>query len=246
MALLDAHVYLGEGAHLSLSEEALLALMDEADIAVAVASPVDRFLAVDNREGNDLVLKAMRRHPDRIAGWATVNPWYGRRASDELERALGEGLHGLTLEPLYQGFRLTDPIVFPLLEIAERYRVPVYAPSGTPGLAEPFHVLELARRFPTVQFVMGHAGASDYYCDAAAAAAQARNIWLETSRNGPGNYCLFASVGLLDRVVFGSSAPEYVPAVEAEILRDVISDLETLERIFESTLRQVFGGRLPC
>jgi len=245
MDIIDAHVHLGEGLHLQLAADELLRLMDEADVSVSVACPVDRCLAVDNEEGNDLLLAAMREHPDRIAGMASVNPWYGEKAVAELRRALGEGLVGLVLHPLYQGFRPTDPLVGPLVEVAAEFDVPVYIPTGTAGIAEPFHLAELARRFPGVGFMMGHAGASDYYLDAVRALEFADNLWLESSRNGPGNYQLFETSGLLGRLVFGSGAPEYIPAVEADVIRDTLTDEKTLAAIFGENIRRIFKGRLP-
>ena len=246
MGIIDAHVHLGEGRHLQLALDELLSLMDEAGVTVAIACAVDRYVAVDNREGNDLLIAAVRQHPDRIVGMASANPWFGERSVAELQRALEGGLLGVMIHPLYQGFRLSDPIVDPLLKVAEKFNVPVYAPTGTAGIAEPFHVAELARRFQNVQFIMGHAGASDYYLDAVRALEFADNVWLESSRNGPGNYQLFEAHNLLDRVVFGSGAPEYVPAVEADVLRDTFSDEKILEGILEGNIRRLYGGRLPA
>ena len=246
MTILDAHVHLGEGEHLSLSVDDLLRLMDEAGVSVAVACAVDRFLAVHNREGNDLLLAASREHPDRIVGMAAANPWYGEAAVEELRRGLGEGLRGVMVHSVYQGFRLSDPILAPLLEVAAEFGAPVYMHTGTAGLAEPFHVAEWARRFPEVPFIMGHAGASDYYADAVRATEFGDNLWLETSRNGPANYQLFKVNGLLDRLVFGSSAPEYAPVVEIEVLRDIIEDAGQRRAILAESLRRVFKGGLPA
>jgi predicted TIM-barrel fold metal-dependent hydrolase len=218
--------------------------MDEAGIAHAVACPVDRCLAVHNTEGNDLLIGAVRRHPDRLTGMAAANPWFEEKAAGEVRRALGKGLRGLVLNPVYQGFRLSDHLVDPLLEVAAEFKVPVYAHTGTAGIAEPFHAVELARRFPAVNFIMGHAGSSDYGEDAVRALEFADNIWLETSRNGPANYNFWRVKGCIGRVVFGSSAPEYIPAIEMETLCDVVTDGRDREAVFANTLRTVFGGRL--
>jgi len=245
MTIIDAHVYLGQGKHLQLSVDELLELMDEAGIAIAVATPVDRCLAVENREGNELIIDAVRAHPDRLVGMACANPWFGDKAVQEARRALGEGLCGLVLHPVYQGFRLSDTVADELLEVAAESDVPVYAHTGTPGIAEPFHLIELARRFPSVRFIMGHAGATDYYQDTVAGLKFADNVWLESSRNGPANYELFRLRDCMDRVVFGSSAPEYAPAVEIQVARDTIADEAILKSVFSETIRSVYNGRLP-
>lgn len=242
--IIDSHVYLGEGEHLSLSVKQLLQWMDEARIDFAIACPVDRYLAVYNREGNDLVLEAVRAHPDRLAGMAAANPWYGKAAADELRRAFSEGLTGLMLHAPYQGFRLSDHIVDPLLEAAAEFNAPVYAHTGTAGIAEPLHVVELSRRFPSLHFIMGHAGSSDYSEDAVFASPFSDRVWLETSRNGPANYNMFKIKGLTGRVVFGSSAPEYIPEIEIETLCDVFTEPAEQAQVLAGNIQNVYEGRL--
>jgi uncharacterized protein len=241
--IIDAHVYLGEGQHLSLSVNELLGLMDEAKVDMAIACPVDRFMAVHNAEGNQLLIEAVQAHHDRLLGLAVANPWFGQAAVDELRSALREGLIGIMLHPYYQGFRLSDPIVNPLLDIAVEFNVPVYAHTGTAGIAEPLHVVELARRYPELRFVMVHSGSSDYCEDVIFAKPYLNNIWLETSRNGPGNYKKFKDHQLTEKIVFGSSAPEYIPEIEIQTLCDVITDVSEQELVLEENIREVFEGR---
>jgi predicted TIM-barrel fold metal-dependent hydrolase len=202
-------------------------------------------MAVANREGNDLVLKAVKAHPTRLAGMAVANPWFGKKAVEEIRRALGEGLTGVNIHSVLQGFRLADHLVDPILEAAAKHDVPVYAHTGTAGLAEPFHLIDLAMRSPTVNFLMGHAGASDYYNDAVRGLEFVQNVWMESSRNGPANYCHWQAEKVLDRVVFGSGAPEYIPEIELETFRDVFTDTADQERILGKTIQQVYKGRLP-
>jgi uncharacterized protein len=240
----DACAHLGEGRHLSLCTDDLLAQMDEAHIARTVVSPVDHYLAVHNREGNDLVLSAVRAHSDRLTGMASANPWFGDAAVEEVRRALGEGLSGLVIHSIYQGFRLADHVVNPILEVVADFDVPVYAHTGTAGQAEPFHIVDLALRFPSVNFIMGHAGSSDYGEDAVRALEFAPNIWLETSRNGPANYGLWKVKDCLSRMVFGSSAPEYIPATERDTLCDVFTEDEDQRAVLRDNIQDVFKGRL--
>lgn len=240
MKIYDAITYIGAGRHLQQTPEDLLRQMDAAGVGMAAVAAVDRYLAVDNRAGNELTNTAVRAHPDRFVAWAAANPWFGRTAEQELRRAFAAGARGLLLHPLYQGFRLSDPMVLPLLEIAGEFSAPVYAPTGMPLLAEPFQLAEWARRFPEIQFVIGHAGASDYYADAVLALTFADNIWLESSRNGPGNFQLFEARKVLHRLIFGSASPEYCPQVEIRILRETIRDQALLENIFQHTFEDLF------
>ncbi len=240
----DACTHLGEGRHLSQSLDDLLAGMDEANIERSIVGPVDHYLAVDNREGNDLILAAARAHGDRITGMATANPWSGEAAVEEVRRALGEGLSGLVIHSVYQGFRLADHVIDPVLDVVVESDVPVYTHTGTAGQAEPFHAVDLALRYPSVNFIMGHAGSSDYGEDAVRALEFAPNIWLETSRNGPANYGLWQTKGCVSRLVFGSSTPEYIPAIEIETLCDVFTEENDRQSILADNIQNVFKGRL--
>lgn len=246
MKRIDGHVHIGVGVRMSLGVDELLGQMDEAGIDLAVVCPMDRYIAVANREGNELVLQAVREHPDRLVGMAVANPWLGAEAEEELRRALEEGLMGLKINSVLQGFRLSEHLVDGVLGVAEEFGVPVYAHTGTAGAAEPFHLVELARRFPKVNFIMGHAGATDYYNDTVRAFEFADNMWVETSRNGPANFCHFLQYERLSgRVVFGSNCPDYIPRVEMENLCDIFVEAEMQQSVFYDAIAAAFKGRLP-
>lgn len=242
--IIDAHAYVGAGVHLSASAEDLLRSMDEAQIDKAVICPVDRFLAVENQQGNDTVLNAADTYPDRFLAMACANPWFGDSAVLELKRVFEAGAVGLFIHPGYQGFRLSDPIVYPILDVAHQYGAPVYAHTGTAGIAEPFHVMLLAERYPSLQFIMGHGGSPDYGEDAVIVLDHVPNVWIETSRNGPANSNFWKVRGKKDRVLFGSSFPEYFHATETATLRDVFTEEDDRDSIFFRAAQTVFAGRL--
>ncbi len=242
MKKIDAHVFFGEGIHLASTESELLENMDNAEIEKSMVCSVDRYLTTKNFEGNNALIKLSKRYPGRFITMASVNPWFESEAVAELERALAEGMNGVFFHSGYQGFRLNDHLVDPLLEKAAEYKVPVYAHTGIPIIAEPFQLLELARRFPEMNFIMGHAGASDYYADAVRSLEFADNIWLESSRNGPANYQLFERCNCIDKLIFGSSFPEYNPSVEAKILTDSIENKTILDDIFYNNIQKLISG----
>src|SRR5678810_742234 len=95
--IVDAHVYLGGTSSFESQPETLLAAMNQYGVSRAVLGGADRWLAVDNAEGNDALVRAVRSWPDRFLGYASANPWYGVRAVTEVERVLDVGLHGLKL-----------------------------------------------------------------------------------------------------------------------------------------------------
>jgi predicted TIM-barrel fold metal-dependent hydrolase len=161
--VVDVHCHVGHGRIWGQSQEQLLREMDRASVDMAVICPVDYQIAVANREGNDAVLAACRAHPDRFRGLAVSNPWYGELAVEELKRALGQGLAGLKIHASRQGHYINDPILDPLIREVEARQGLVYLHTGTAEYSLPLEAIDLARRFPLVPFILGHAGLVDVY-----------------------------------------------------------------------------------
>lgn len=207
MRIVDARCTIGAGRQCTLDADELVRRLDELGIEAAVVSAPDRCLAVANREGNDFVVEACRRHPGRLIGFAGVNPWFGEEAVAELRRAAEAGLRGIVLHPALQGFLLADDLADPVVAAAGELGLAVYVPTGTPVHALPLQLTELARRFPEVRFLMGHMGHSDFWIDSIPAVAGAPNVYAEISYKQP--HTIEDAVRTLGahRVVFGSDAP---------------------------------------
>jgi predicted TIM-barrel fold metal-dependent hydrolase len=109
--------------------------MDEAGIDLQVISennPATQNLDAESavklaRESNDVLHEAVRAHPDRFAGFATLPTPDPKAAADELERAVVKlGFKGAMIMGLTHG-RFMDDIRFrPIFERAAALDVPVY------------------------------------------------------------------------------------------------------------------------
>ncbi|HZB07805.1 MAG TPA: amidohydrolase family protein, partial [Rubrobacter sp.] len=79
------------------------------------------------RETNDLLAEAVRRHPDRFAGFAALPTASPEAAADELERTIGEyGFKGALINGHIRGRYLDDSFFWPILERTEALGVPIY------------------------------------------------------------------------------------------------------------------------
>ena len=79
------------------------------------------------RDTNDRLAKAVRRHPDRLAGLATLPTPAPEIAAQELERAVREyGFKGAVINGHSRGRYLDDNFFWPILERAEALQVPLY------------------------------------------------------------------------------------------------------------------------
>jgi predicted TIM-barrel fold metal-dependent hydrolase len=85
--------------------------------------------------------------------------------------------------------------------------VPVYVVTGVPIASMPLQLVELARRYPGVQFIMGRSGRTDFSIDFLPSLQMAPNIYAETAYNLPGTVAaLIAAIGV-ERILFASDAP---------------------------------------
>ena len=204
---IDGYCTLGMDREYTLTEADLLRAMDAANVSRAVVAPVDRCLAVKNREGNAAMLRAAAQWPDRFIPSCTVNPWTGSEGLTELRRAAQAGARLLVLEPVVQGFALGDELLWPVLEAASESALPVYVHTGGYQNGAPCQLALCAERFPDTVFIMGHCGSTDYKSDAAAVLGAFPNIYGEVSfTRSMGARSLLDAVGK-GRLVMGSAAP---------------------------------------
>lgn len=237
--IIDAHVMLGTEYPLVLERDDLLHRMDLHGIEKAIARPVGAELVVNNRDGNDRVLTA----GSRIRGLVTANPWFGERAVDELKRCQQAGAIGLFLHPSRQGFMPIEPVVVPLLEFAAEAGWPVMFHTGTFIQSDVLAVVEVARRYPQTQFILGCGGFADMWFEIPGAIGAVPNLWLETSHTlGDGIRATLKAHGPR-RVVFGSGEPSNCYASALKCLEQLDLDADTQLALFEENARQLF--RLP-
>jgi uncharacterized protein len=79
------------------------------------------------RDTNDRLAEAVRRHPDRLAGFAALPTADPDAAADELQRIVGEhGFKGALINGHSRGRYLDDKFFWPILARAETLEVPLY------------------------------------------------------------------------------------------------------------------------
>jgi predicted TIM-barrel fold metal-dependent hydrolase len=118
--------------------------MDEAGIDLQVMSetaPATQNLEPETavrlaRRSNDYLHEAVRAHPDRFAGFATLPTPDPRAAADELERAVTMlGFKGAMIMGLTHGRFLDEKDFWPIFERAAALDVPIYIHPGPPHRA---------------------------------------------------------------------------------------------------------------
>jgi hypothetical protein len=163
------------------------------------------------RECNRWTADGMRRFPDRVLGYCYVNPGYGREALDEIRRCIGDsGFIGIKL---YNEHLCTEPVVFPIVELAIELGVPIlhhashshYFVEDQPHMSDSGHLSELARRYPEAMLICAHISGGGDWEWTIKAVRHAQNVLLDTSGSvtDEGSVEMAAAVVGADRVVFG-------------------------------------------
>jgi len=210
VGVIDAHAHVGafgSWAGVSCTARELLSAMDSSGVEKAVLFAPD----------NVLVRRSVAKHPSRLIGYVWPNP-HDRGALGLVREALTDwGFKGIKLHPLLNAFLPTDEEVLPIVEFAEKQRVPVAIHSGHAPFSLPWSIGELAEIYPKVRFVMLHMGHAHGVCIKAAIDTAKRhdNIVLETSGVSMHSKIKEAvEVVGEERVMFGSDFPFHDYSVE--------------------------------
>jgi hypothetical protein len=177
-------------------------------------------------DSNDYVADIVRRHHGQFIGFASVDPWKGKAALQELERSIRElGLRGLKLHPVQQAFFPNDTRFYPLYDKCAELGVPALfhsgfagAGAGLPGggglklkYSAPIpYIDDVAADFPQLTVIMAHP-AWPWVEEQIAVALHKANVFLDLSgwapRYIPPALVREANTRLQDKVLFGSDYP---------------------------------------
>jgi predicted TIM-barrel fold metal-dependent hydrolase len=145
------------------SPEEIIANMNKAGVDKAVIFPFNEINpGISFSLANDYIAKAVKSYPDRLIGFARLDPNYGDRALNELERAINKlELNGIKLHPSSQKFNLDNPYVLQILKKAAELRIPVIFDSGKPN-SQPSAFSKLAEAVPEAKIIMAHMRGKNY------------------------------------------------------------------------------------
>jgi len=116
---------------------------------------------------NNWYIERCSQYPDRLMGFAVVQPTAGNRALDEVRRAVDAGLRGLgEMLPCAQGYDIRDPGFLRVVELLIELKVPlclhvsepvghVYPGKSTTPLEDYYW---LATEYPELKLILAHWG----------------------------------------------------------------------------------------
>ena len=183
---------------------------------------------------NDTLAIAMKRHPEKIKGFAFVNPGYRKEALYEIERCVKE--YGMIGIKMYYQYFISDPIVREVIEKCAELDIPIlvhatklnYHPEEQPFASNGVHFSAAAKAYPEVKLVMAHISGGGDWEWSLKAMADAPNVYTDISGSVTDDQLMEKTVRLLgaSRVLFGTDG-SYAACV-GKILGAQLSEKEKL------------------
>jgi len=181
------------------------------------------------RLSNEYIAQLVEKFPETFIGFASVDPWKGKVAIEEVQRAVEElGLRGVKFQQAAQGFYPNDNRFYPLWEKITRLEVPVLFHMGTTGYGagapggdgirlkycRPIpYIDDLAADFPELAIIGAHP-AWPWQEEMLAVAMHKANVYMDLSgwspKYFPSSLVQYANTFLQDKCLFGSDHP-YIP-----------------------------------
>ena len=213
-----------------LSLEELAAKYKELDFMAVILANDDRTAQGDAWDSNDWVASITRQYPDTFIGFGSVDPWMGKLAIKEVERAGKElGMKGIKFIPMTQEFYPNERRFYPIYEkIAELGMVAMFhtgttgVGAGLPGgggvhlkYTKPIpYIDDVAADLPELTIIMAHQ-AFPWVEEQLAVLVHKPNVYMDISGWSPKYFnpllIQYANTLIKHKVLFGSDYPALTP-----------------------------------
>jgi len=170
------------------------------------------------------IYKYVKRYPDRIIGFGSINP---KRPEEEIREKLRKirefGFKGIKLIPTFQFFNPASEFLNPLYETAQKEKLVILTHTGCdPGLweypdfcedAKPVHLAKVAEEYPRLNIIGAHLGSYSaekpgiWFEEMMQVAEQYDNIYTDTSAVDPILVKRAVERVGADKILYGSDYP---------------------------------------
>ena len=239
----------GNGTQLDASPTAHERTMGCVDGAVVLGFRADRLGA---RIPNEFIAEFAAKDPSRRVGVAGIDPM-SDDVADELEAAISLGLVGVTVSPACQGFHPAHSDAMRVYERCAELALPVFVTVEEPltaaavlEFARPGTWDEVARSFPTLPLVIGQIG-HPWIDEALVLVGKHEHVYADISGVATRPWQLYnallnaTSMGVMDKLLFGSGFPNDTPAraIESVYTVNAYSHGTQLPSIARPSLRAI-------
>ncbi len=228
--------------------ETILALMDEAGIDKSIIMTYGD--APDVEGALEYIAEAVAKYPDRLIGYARMNPRRGEEAHRLFRKAMEEyGFKGLKFHPVGNLCHPAGPETTEMIRLAISYQAPVLFHCGDEELTLPLQIAQAAAACPQATIILGHTGGYFHWMDAIRVAERHSNIVLDTSAL-PYPQAIKLAVERVgsSRVLYASDGPGCDPTIEVHKVKLAGLAPEDEEAVFHRSIEAILdrvtaGGR---
>ncbi len=231
---------------------------------------IERGVFFTSQDYHDDLLTFISLGPERFIGYTTFDPT-DRANAVRLRRQVDEqGVRGLKLYPMAQGFRVDDEACDAVYDVCEAKGIPVIIHFGISINAthdlrygNPLDLSGPALRHPSVNWIIPHFGAG-FFRETLMVAVQHQNVYIDTSSSN--NWVasdphrltvedLFGrtidAVGS-ERLIFGTDSSFFPRGYRTNILNDQLAicdnlglSPEQIDSIFCGNIRRILDAHVP-
>ena len=231
----DTHVHLWHGETSLREYEAQLKDTHQTAVRFAGILIAERGNIPETRRKNDELIGLAAKYPEMFP-IASVHPYDGQAALDEVRRIAKLGVTMLKLHPHTQKFAITDPRVAVLCRLAGQLGMIVLFDNANIVPGDSQDLFNLAVNTPGTKFVFAHMGATnfrfwntivfartakDFYKDNIYFDISATTVLIARSPIQPEFLWTIRNVGV-DHIMLGSDYPQFT-------LRQTVDALESLD-----------------
>jgi predicted TIM-barrel fold metal-dependent hydrolase len=234
--IIDMLSHIGKRKGGGFTAEQLIDLMDEAG--------VDKCMTCSQLEhiDNEYIATMQQKYPDRLLGFAVINPW-AMDGEEELERCYRDyKLYGVKLNAVRFGFAVDrHSLVDPYFKLCSQYQKVVVGHAMSDLFSLPAKWEEMARTFPDVVFVLSHIGIPLMVDSALRIARRTPNIYINTAVTfAPVVKRAIEEAGP-EKVVLACDAPYGSMTQHIQVVRNATSNEQAQALVLGGNMRKVFS-----
>ena len=225
--IIDTHVHIGgkpfsNGSGISeMTEDMTLTALTRYNIDYALVSNCDsaevdheqklfpQECQISQTDSLARMLQFARSHSDRMKVAVWVKP-LTEGLTPQLEQMIRDNIdfiRAIKLHPFHSNVSPTDKRTLPYIELAKELGLSVVSHTGGCEAADPVHMYELAKMFPSVNMVMVHLGLGTDNAAAIGLLSKADNLYGDTTWVPMSSTIRAVRMGLADKIMFGSDSP---------------------------------------
>ena len=171
--IIDSHVHIGgDTVELNMTEDTVLLAMEKYNIDICLVSNGDACeyghdlellpseIQVDQKTALERVIRFAKENEGRFYAGFWCKPHH-ENLTAEIEQLVAENRQNLVFlkaHPYHSNLAFDDDKMIPYLELAVKYNLPVVIHTGEGYNDSPARVLNMARKYPQLKFIMAHMG----------------------------------------------------------------------------------------